>query len=115
MPNMMPRRGAPIGAVTLCLLLSGLGGGPAAAQQIGPAGSGCTTTPPKAAPTPLAQGPASGTEPGAAGSTAWSGGTGGSYIGTTPGSATPASPNSQPPTVQGVSPSVVGPTTGAGC
>lgn len=84
------------------------GAPPAAAQTSGPAQSGCAATPTESA-TPPAQGDDSGTRPGSAGSTAWSGGTGGSYIGTTPGAPTPASPTEHPPTVQGANPSVVGP------
>lgn len=81
---------------------------PAGAQQAGTSSSGCEATPTQPA-TPPAQGPDSGTRPGGDGSTAWSGGTGGSHIGTTPGAPTPASPTSHPPTVQGANPSVVGP------
>lgn len=80
---------------------------PAEAQTSGQTSSDCEATP---APTPPAQGVHSGTQPGGAGSTAWSGGTGGSHIGTTPGSPTPASPNEHPPVVEGKDPSVVGPT-----
>ncbi|OYX12969.1 MAG: hypothetical protein B7Z15_08965 [Rhizobiales bacterium 32-66-8] len=58
------------------------------------------------AETPKAQGENSGTAPGGDGSTAWTGGTGGSYIGTTPQSGTTASPESQPATVKGVDPKV---------
>ncbi len=81
---------------------------PAAAQATATTKSGCEATPTTPA-TPPAQGADSGTRPGGDGSTAWSGGTGGSYIGTTPGGPTPASPTEHPPTVQGANPSVVGP------
>lgn len=81
---------------------------PAIAQSGGPPSTGCAAKPAHPA-TPPAQGADSGTKPGGDGSTAWSGGTGGSYIGTSPGAPTPASPTDHPPTVQGVNPSVVGP------
>ncbi|MFH1554447.1 MAG: hypothetical protein ABII76_06235 [Pseudomonadota bacterium] len=68
------------------------------------ADQGCDAT---AAATPPAQGESSGTAPGGAGSTGWSGGTGGSYIGTHP-SGSSGSPTDHPATVQGVNPSVVG-------
>ncbi|MEW6121244.1 MAG: hypothetical protein AB1698_01415 [Pseudomonadota bacterium] len=81
---------------------------PAAAQTAGPTSSGCEATP-TTAPTPIEKGANSGTAPGGSGSTAWSGGTGGSHIGTTPGAPTPGSPTEHPATVQGKDPSVVGP------
>lgn len=81
---------------------------PAVAQAPGPPSSGCEAKQ-GTAPTPPAQGQHSGTQPGGSGSTGWSGGTGGSNIGTTPGAPTAGSPTDHPPTVQGVSPSVVGP------
>ncbi|WP_250157159.1 hypothetical protein [Tianweitania aestuarii] len=43
-----------------------------------------------------------GTAPGNTGSTGWSGGTGGAYIGTNPQGATAASPTWQPPTARGI-------------
>ena len=60
--------------------------------------------PPQEAATPPPSGPSSGTAPGADGSTAWTGGTGGSYIGTSPGAPTPGSPDKHPETVKGVDP-----------
>lgn len=81
---------------------------PAFAQSSTPFTAGCEATP-TASATPPAQGADSGTKPGGDGSTAWSGGTGGSHIGTTPGAPTAGSPTAHPPTVQGVNPSVVGP------
>ncbi len=104
---MLNRQIRSIACVGAALLV--LGTIPAVAQKLGPA-AGCEATPDKAAPTPAKQGGSSGTDPGNAGSTGWSGGTGGSNIGTTPGSPTPGSPTEHPATVQGVNPSVVGPT-----
>lgn len=80
------------------------------AEKSGPplnADQGCDAT---AAATPPSQGESSGTAPGGAGSTGWSGGTGGSFIGTQQSGATSGSPTEHPATVEGVNPSVVGPT-----
>ncbi|MEP9378177.1 hypothetical protein ABLE91_15785 [Aquabacter sp. CN5-332] len=95
-------------ALSCAALLASAPLAPAAAQTSGPSSSGCEVAQ-GTAPTPTAHGAHSGTQPGSSGSTAWSGGTGGSNIGTTPGAPTPGSPTDHPPTVQGVSPSVVGP------
>lgn len=81
---------------------------PSIGQTSGPSATGCEATP-APAPTPIEKGENSGTAPGGSGSTAWSGGTGGSFIGTTPGAPTPGSPTEHPATVQGKDPSVVGP------
>ena len=80
-----------------CLCLSAL---PVSAQTT----SDCSMASPKEAATPPAQGPSSGTAPGGMGSTAWSGGTGGSYVGTHPGAPTASSPNAQPATAGGLDP-----------
>lgn len=86
------------------LLVSGVPA-PAAAQTAAPAAkTGACEEPPHTAATPPAHGPDSGTKPGSEGSTAWSGGTGGSYTGLTPHAGTPASPTRQPDTVSGVNP-----------
>ena len=66
--------------------------------------SQCEQAAPQQPATPPAQGQDSGTAPGGMGSTAWSGGTGGSHIGTTPSGPTPASPDNQPATAQGLDP-----------
>ena len=67
--------------------------------------SGCATAaPPTVAATPPAQGSGSGTAPGGMGSTAWSGGTGGSFIGTNPQGPTHASPTEHPPVAKGLDP-----------
>lgn len=52
--------------------------------------------------TGVAQGPSSGTAPGNAGSTGWSGGTGGSNTGTVPAGALPESKTWQPKTASGL-------------
>ncbi len=63
---------------------------------------GCELPSSHSSATPPAHGPSSGTHPGGSGSTGWSGG--GSNIGTTPQSPTPASPTEHPATVQGLDP-----------
>ncbi|MGO4526115.1 hypothetical protein AB4097_14765 [Microvirga sp. 2MCAF35] len=47
---------------------------------------------------------ASGTSPGTAGSSGWTGGLGGSFIGTTPKGPTPQSPSDHPATASGLDP-----------
>lgn len=66
--------------------------------------SHCDRGPPQRPATPPARGSDSGTAPGGMGSTGWSGGTGGSHIGTSPSGGTPASPDRQPATTQGLDP-----------
>ena len=65
-------------------------------------------TTPRPAPqepaTPPRPGPNSGTAPGNEGSTGWTGGTGGSFTGTSPHAPTPGSPTDQPPVVRGLNP-----------
>ncbi len=91
-------------AASLLLLL----GAPAFAQQQerndNPRHRPCPPAQTEPAATPPAQGSDSGTAPGGMGSTGWSGGTGGSHVGTAPADATPGSPNQQPQTVQGTDP-----------
>jgi hypothetical protein len=65
---------------------------------------GCATEPATPPATPPARGEGSGTAPGGMGSTAWSGGMGGSHIGTDPSGGTPGSPQRQPATAEGVDP-----------
>ena len=78
---------------------------PAFAQSVAPpAARGACDQPAHEAATPPARGADSGTKPGSEGSTAWTGGTGGSYTGLTPQSGTPASPTRQPEVVSGVDP-----------
>lgn len=91
-------------------VLALLTAGPAFAQDTKP---GCGTAAPTTAATPPAQGPSSGTAPGGMGSSGWSGGTGGSYVGTNPQGATPASPSSQPATATGLDPTKPGQTNDA--
>lgn len=80
---------------------------PAAAEANPPAQqTGACEQEPHSAATPPARGADSGTQPGGAGSTGWSGGTGGSHIGTTPQAGTPASPDRQPEVVTGLDPKV---------
>lgn len=78
------------------LLAAGLVAGTAAFAQ--------TSSPPPGPATPPRPGPNSGTAPGNEGSTGWTGGTGGSFTGTSPHAPTPGSPTQQPPTVQGLDP-----------
>lgn len=85
---------------------------PVGAQS--PSSPGCelNKAPPTEAPTPTPEGGGnSGTDPGASGSTGWTGGTGGSNIGTTPGAPTSGSPTSHPETATGLNP-IDGPQTG---
>ncbi|QTL05460.1 hypothetical protein J5J86_09340 [Aquabacter sp. L1I39] len=94
----------------LFLVFSGAAFAQAGGPAPGPAsGRSDCSMPPHSSATAPDQGPGSGTAPGSAGSTAWTGGTGGSHIGTTPHAPTPASPNSQPEVVQGVDPKAAPP------
>jgi hypothetical protein len=77
---------------------------PQAQTTTPPAQTGACEEPPHTAATPPARGADSGTKPGSEGSTAWTGGTGGSYTGLTPHAGTQASPTRQPDTVSGVNP-----------
>ncbi|MFG1374443.1 hypothetical protein V5F32_19875 [Xanthobacter oligotrophicus] len=85
-------------------LLASAGPSPAAAEGTANPVTGVCEQPAHAAETPPAQGANSGTAPGGADSTGWSGGTGGSFIGTTPQASTPASPDRQPEVVTGLDP-----------
>jgi hypothetical protein len=60
--------------------------------------------PAKEPATAPAQGEKSGTEPGGAGSTGWTGGLGGSYVGTVPSGPNEASPSIQPEVATGLDP-----------
>ncbi|WP_341990021.1 hypothetical protein [Azorhizobium sp. AG788] len=84
----------------------GLGVPAAHAQQSVPSEQECPATASGGAhaATPPVAGPSSGTAPGGQGSTGWSGGTGGSYIGTSNHASTPGSGASQPETVTGANP-----------
>lgn len=77
--------------------------------------SQCERAPPQQPATPPAHGSGSGTAPGGMGSTGWSGGTGGSHIGTAPSGTTPGSPQPHPPTVQGLDPTQPAPRDRAPC
>lgn len=75
-----------------------------AADPVQP-GTGCpNTAAPTQAATPPVKSPSSGTAPGDSGSTGWSGGTGGSNIGTSADGPTSGSPTSQPETAKGLDP-----------
>lgn len=84
--------------------------GPAWAQSSPPSSQalnspGCVAAAGRAeAATQPRQGGRDGTAPGNAGSTGWSGGTGGSFIGTNTAGATSASRTWQPPTARGLDP-----------
>jgi len=65
---------------------------------------GCQPASRAEAATPPARGSGDGTAPGNAGSTGWSGGTGGSHIGTNPSGATRESRTWQPATARGLDP-----------
>ncbi|MDX7951523.1 hypothetical protein P7D22_10125 [Lichenihabitans sp. Uapishka_5] len=91
-------------------LLLGFLSGPALAQSppASPAGkpqSDCANAAATLTPaTQTAPAAADGTAPGNAGSTGWSGGTGGSYLGTTPAGASKDSKTWQPATARGLDP-----------
>ncbi|WP_206667966.1 hypothetical protein [Teichococcus oryzae] len=77
------------------------------ARQQGPASqqaNGCETGSRAEAATPPARNTGDGTAPGNAGSTGWSGGTGGSHIGTNTSGAVNGSRTWQPPTARGLDP-----------
>lgn len=74
---------------------------PASAQDTTP---GCSSASSTAAATPPAQGKDAGTSPGGMGSSGWSGGTGGSYIGTNPQGPTSGSNSPHPATATGLDP-----------
>ncbi|MFC3127654.1 hypothetical protein ACFOD4_21535 [Pseudoroseomonas globiformis] len=88
----------------LCLAMLAV---PALAQRPAPEsqrqGKECTGSTKAEPATPPARGQ-DGTAPGNAGSTGWSGGTGGSYIGTNPQGSSEASRTWQPPTARGLDP-----------
>jgi hypothetical protein len=84
------------------LAQGGAAGQPRSAQSL--EGPGCNAAGKAEAATPPARGSGDGTAPGNAGSTGWSGGTGGSNIGTNPSGATQASRTWQPPTARGLDP-----------
>lgn len=67
-----------------------------------PPAQGCEARGRAEAATPPQPGARDGTAPGNAGSTGWSGGTGGSHIGTNPQGATRDSPTEHPPTARGL-------------
>ncbi|WP_424139030.1 hypothetical protein [Roseomonas chloroacetimidivorans] len=67
-------------------------------------GTGCQQASRAEAATPPARNSGDGTAPGNAGSTGWSGGTGGSHIGTNPSGATSASQTWHSPTARGLDP-----------
>ncbi|NNM72451.1 hypothetical protein [Enterovirga aerilata] len=88
--------------LVFALAAAGLAFAPAAAfaQNSKP---GCTTAAPAQPATPPSQGKDAGTAPGGMGTSGWTGGLGGAYVGTNPqGSASGSS--SQPATAQGLDP-----------
>lgn len=98
------------------LLAAGLAAGVLASSAVSAQEQkpGCGTAAPAQAATPPAQGKDSGTAPGGMGSSGWSGGTGGSYIGTNPqGSASGSS--AQPPAAQGLDPTKPSASTNQTC
>jgi hypothetical protein len=95
----------------LIAILAGLAfASPALAQSRPPSSQALNDAPGCAQPgkadaaTPPARGSGDGTAPGNAGSTGWSGGTGGSHIGTNTNGATASSRTWQPPTARGLDP-----------
>ncbi|MCK8787119.1 hypothetical protein M0638_22350 [Roseomonas sp. NAR14] len=90
------------GLLLLGLAMPALAQGSPAGQAAGD--PGCRPAAQARPATPPAQGRGDGTAPGNAGNTGWSGGTGGSYIGTNPQGSTSASPNRHPETARGLDP-----------
>jgi len=82
--------------------------GPAAGAPRSPqsleSGPGCNTAGRAESATPPARGNSDSTAPGNSGATGWSGGTGGSFIGTNPSGATQTSRTWQPATARGLDP-----------
>lgn len=92
----------PMPAIVAFCLLSSMSTEPASAQTVN-GRTNCATAAGKAEPaTPPDRASADGTAPGNSGSTAWTGGTGGAYIGTNPQGATERSTTWQPPTARGL-------------
>lgn len=94
------------GAIVCSLMLAGV---PNAVAQSDPpskqsleAPQACDPKTVAETPTKPAQGSADGTAPGSTGSTGWSGGLGGSFIGTTSAGAVKESKTWQPPTARGL-------------
>lgn len=88
------------------LVLAGLAVATPALAQVAPPAAGCNNAASgKAeAATPPDHKSGDGTAPGNSGSTGWSGGTGGSHMGTNPQGATQHSRTWQPPTARGLDP-----------
>ena len=110
------RRLALLTVMGICLMagavpITGFGLTAAHAQQSVPSEQECpadaatgSQAPGAHAATQPASGPSSGTAPGGQGSTGWSGGTGGSFIGTSNHASTPGSGSRQPETITGANP-----------
>lgn len=81
-------------------------------QASAPAGSGGQAQEPA---TPKGSGQENGSAPANAGNTGWTGGTGGSYVGTTPAGANPSSPTVQPEVARGLDPMKSTPRPKAAC
>jgi hypothetical protein len=79
-------------------------GQPRSPQSLEGSSAGCAQAGKAEAATPPARDSGDGTAPGNAGSTGWSGGTGGSHIGTNPSGAVRQSRTWQPPTARGLDP-----------
>lgn len=95
-------------AACLAAQLSFLIPAPSVLAQSPPAPSTDCPALAKKAPTPSETGPSSGTVPGNAGSTGWSGGMGGTHMDTTPSGPAPGSEQQHPPTAQGLDPTKSG-------
>ncbi|MCW6510885.1 hypothetical protein [Lichenifustis flavocetrariae] len=89
-----------VAALVLSATIPALAEDPPSTQSLKAPGD-CTRTEAATRPAPAA---ADGTAPGNAGSTGWSGGTGGSYVGTVPAGAAPDSKTFQPATARGLDP-----------
>jgi hypothetical protein len=95
--------------VTAIFALSTLALIPVAAQaQSTEPKKDCQSAPSTTATTPPTTGPSSGSTPGNARSTGWTGGTGGSHMGTTPSGPTKGSEQDHPTTAKGLDPTKPG-------
>lgn len=96
------------GALLIGLWLNGpvpgLPGQAIAAETTKTGGAGCRADTSGHAATAPSQGPSSGTAAGNLGTTGWTNGMGGTYVGTSNHAPTPGSPQSQPETVTGANP-----------
>jgi len=88
----------------LCGLVVAVAASQVIAAEPDKASGACEKAPPAEASTPSTEGPSSGTAPGNAGSSGWTGGIGGSNIDTSQAGPQKGSPSDQPATASGLDP-----------